>query len=75
MHEDNPISLAKDKYAVIRHGGTVKARVSGPRRYSEDLAQGGVEIPAVYTFTCGNNLVFNKFKLEITRLVDENMLT
>ena len=99
VHENNPISLAKDKYAVamktvngltvghvprfmskytyffIRHGGIVKARVSGPRRYSEDLDQGGVEIPTVYTFTCENNLVFNKFKLEITRLVDEYMLT
>ena len=53
----------------------MKARVSGLRRYAEDLDQGGVEIPTVYTFTCGNNLVFNKFKLEITRLVDEYMLT
>ena len=37
----------------IRHGGAVKGRVCGPRRCSEDLEQGGVEIPTIYTFTCG----------------------
>ena len=29
----------------------MKGRVFRPRRYSEDLEQGGVEIPTIYTFT------------------------
>ena len=62
-HEDNPIALVKDKYAIsmktqngmtvghvplfmskftyffIRHGGSVKGRVSGERRYCRNLTQ------------------------------------
>ena len=29
----------------IRQGGTIKCEITGPRRYSSDLAQGGLEIP------------------------------
>ena len=29
----------------IRRGGTIKCEITGPRRYSSDLAQGGLEIP------------------------------
>lgn len=29
----------------IRHGGNIKCEVTGSRRYSQDLQQGGLEIP------------------------------
>ena len=34
----------------LRHGGTIKCRVTASRRYSRDLPQGGLEIPCVLTF-------------------------
>ena len=32
----------------LRRGGSIRCRVTGSRRYSEDLLQGGLEIPCVY---------------------------
>lgn len=34
----------------LRRGGSIICRVTGSRRYSEDLPQGGLEIPCVLTF-------------------------
>ena len=34
----------------LRHGGTICCRVTGSRRYSQDLPQGGLEIPCMLTF-------------------------
>ena len=36
--------------AFIRRGGTIYCTVEGNRRYSNDLAQGGMEIPCKLTF-------------------------
>lgn len=37
----------------LRRGGSIVCRVTGPRRYSEDLVQGGLEIPCVLIFEGG----------------------
>jgi len=34
----------------IRRGGTIACVVTGPRQYSSDLPQGGLEIPCRYIF-------------------------
>ena len=35
----------------LRRGGTIQCRVSGERRYSSDLPQGGLEIPCKVVFS------------------------
>lgn len=35
----------------LRRGGTITSTMTGPRRYSNDLEQGGLELPCIYTFT------------------------
>ena len=35
----------------IRRGGTIICQVTGQKRYSSDLVQGGLEIPCIYTFS------------------------
>ena len=37
----------------IRRDGSISCRVAGSRRYSEDLPQGGLEIPCILTFKGG----------------------
>ena len=37
----------------LRRGGSIVCRVTGSRRYSEDLVQGGLEIPCVLIFEGG----------------------
>ena len=34
----------------IRRNGVITCQVTGARRYSSDLAQGGLEVPCTYTF-------------------------
>ena len=37
--------------SFLRRGGTITCKVMGPRRYSADLLQGGLEIPCKLIFT------------------------
>ena len=39
----------------LRRGGLIWCTVSGSRRYSSDLEQGGLEIPCTITFDIGSN--------------------
>lgn len=34
----------------LRHGGTITCMVTGKRRHSQDLPQGGLDIPCTLTF-------------------------
>ena len=42
-----PKKLSRIYSLFIRIGGVVRCRVAGRRRYSDDLPQGGLEIPCV----------------------------
>ena len=42
--------LSKIYYFHQKHRGTTIARITGERQYSEDLGQGGMELPAKYIF-------------------------
>ena len=41
--------------------GNIKCTITGSRRYSIDLPQGGLELPCLYTFS-GNAKVVSKLK-------------
>ena len=49
-------------YVFLRRGGTISCRVTGHRRYSADLAQGGMEIPCTLTFQAGDAQYLDKIK-------------
>ena len=46
----------------LRRGGTILCRVTGPGRYSEDLPQGGLEIPCAFIFRTENRRDLAKVK-------------
>ena len=46
----------------IRRGGDIRCQVTGDRRYSSDLLQGGLEIPAVLFFTAAKKMRAKKPK-------------
>ena len=64
IHDPSAVAITKDSVIVghvpraisavcssfIRRGGLILCRVSGSRRYSSDLPQGGLEVPCVLTF-------------------------
>ena len=37
-------------YIFLLHSGSIICRVTGPRQYSQDLEQGGVDVPCEYRF-------------------------
>ena len=46
----------------MKNGGNLTIKVIGPRRYSADLAQGGLELPAEYRFTTSNQNLLCQMK-------------
>lgn len=46
-----PRKISRLCAAFLRRGGAMKGTVTGTRRYSSDLEQGGMEIPCKLTFT------------------------
>ena len=38
-------------HVILRCGGAIQCTVTGPRNYTYDLLQGGLELPCTYQFT------------------------
>lgn len=53
--------------SFIRRGGSIVCSVTGPRQYSADLPQGGLEVPCILTFTTANDKEGNKAKKLLVR--------
>ena len=59
-----PMSLSKLTFLFLRYDGKVSIKVSGPRKYSVDLIQGGLELPAEFTFQTSNEKLFSQMQEE-----------
>ena len=46
-----PRKLSKVCSLFLRRGGSIRSTVTGRRRYSSDLTQGGLEVPCTLLFT------------------------
>ena len=57
-----PQKISRICLLFIRRGGTIECTVTGTRRYSSDLPQGGLEIPCTLLFS-GEKKEINKVKL------------
>ena len=49
-----PKFLSKITYFYLKHGGDLLVEIIGKRKYSRDLPQGGMELPALYVFKTTN---------------------
>ena len=61
-----PNFLSKLTFFFLKHGGTLTVKVTGERRYSFDLPQGGMEIPAEF--------IYKSEKKELSDQMKENTL-
>lgn len=61
-----PQKISRICSLFIRRGGTIECTVTGTRRYSSDLPQGGLEIPCRLLFS-GEKKEINKVKLLYTK--------
>ena len=76
IHDPSAVAIRKDASIVghvpralsavcssfLRRGGLILCRVTGSRRYSVDLPQGGLEVPCVLTFRTSNAKDVEKVK-------------
>ena len=57
-NEDNtvvghvPMKYSRISWSFFSRGGRIEAVVTGPRKFADDLEQGGLDIPCKYIF-CG----------------------
>ena len=56
-----PRSISAAYSLFLQRLGTITCRVTGSRHYSQDLPQGGLELPCVYTFS-GEAKLISKIK-------------
>ena len=59
-----PMFLSKVTFFFLRYDGRVSIKVNGSRRYSVDLIQGGLELPAEFTFQTSNEKLFSQMQEE-----------
>ena len=59
-----PMFLSKLTFFFLRYDGKVSIKVNGPRMYSVDLIQGGLELPAEFTFQTSNEKLFSQMQEE-----------
>ena len=55
-----PKKISAPCFLFLRRGGMIHCQIIGSRCYSEDLPQGGMEVPCVYCF--------NGFKSDVNKL-------
>ena len=48
----------------MRYDGKIPIKMNGPRSYSVDLIQGGLELPAEFTFQTSNEKSFSQMQEE-----------
>ena len=56
----------------LRHGGSIRCRVTASRRYSADLPQGGLEIPCIYKLE-GDKLYLTRAQKLITTALTQSI--
>ena len=49
-----PSKISRVCSLFLRRGGSIRCRITGSRRYSSDLPQGGLEIPCILLFKSPN---------------------
>ena len=62
-------------YSVfIRRGGSIACVINGPRQYSSDLPQGGLELPCKLLFSAPSLLESNKIKSLVQSAMEKSHL-
>ena len=56
--------LSKLTFFFLRYDGKVSIKINGPRMYSVDLIQGGLELPTEFTFQTSNEKLFSQMHKE-----------
>ena len=66
-----PKFMSKLAHFFVKHDGEIRSEITGSKRYSSDLEQGGLEIPAKIIFQNSNERIIEEMKKKRTPLIEE----
>ena len=66
-----PKFLSKITYFFLKLGGDLVVKITGQRRYSRDLDQGGMELPDTYIFTSTDAKMHSKLEILVKEAMEE----
>ena len=66
-----PKFMSKLTHFFLKHGGHIKCEITGGKKYSKGLEQGGLEIPARLTISNANKTMTDVMKEKLNLLLVE----
>ena len=66
-----PKFMSKLAHIFVKHAGKIRCEITGSKRYSSDLEQGRLEIPAKVIFQNSNERITEEIKKKLDPLVEE----
>ena len=66
-----PKFMSKLAHFFVKHAGKIRCEITGSKRYSSDLEQGGLEIPAKIIFQNSNERIIEEMKKKLAPLSKE----
>ena len=66
-----PKFMSKLARFFVKYAGKTRCEITGSKRYSSDLKQGGLEIPAKVIFQNSNKRIIEEMKKKLDPLVEE----
>ena len=66
-----PKFMSKLAHLFVKHAGKIRCEITGSKRYSSDLEQGVLEIPAKIIFQNSNERIIEEMKKKLAPLIEE----
>ena len=66
-----PKCMSKLAHFFVKYARKIRCEIIGSKRYSSDLEQGGLEIPAKVIFQSSNGRVIEEMKKKFSPLIEE----
>ena len=66
-----PKFVSKLTHFFVEHAGKIRCEITGSKRYSFDIEQGGLEIPAKIVFQNSNERIIEEMKKKLALLIEE----
>ena len=63
--------MSKLAHIFVKHAGKIRCEITGSKRYSSDLEQGGLEIPAKIIFQNSNKRIIEKMKKKLAPVIEK----
>ena len=64
-------SSSSPSSSFVKHAGKIRCEITVSKRYSSDLEQGGLEIPAKIIFQNSNERIIEEMKKKLAPLIEE----